>query len=179
MLAAATASPKTLLGQTAAQLTQPVSVSAGKNVRSSVSPQQGNVSDANPPNGSPRAWATTIRSSPEFAKRMNDLVVAHTDHHLQQQDNQRVLAGAPAELSTTVELRTTVADLRATMMGLEDESAALKDELEEVRRQGKEDLALAVRALLTTNCWFVLDCVPVCVHNGFVSGRCVVHVMCM
>ena len=35
--------------------------------------------------------------------------------------------------------------LRATVSGLEDENAALKAELAAVRRQGKEDLALAVK----------------------------------
>eukprot|EP01043_Picozoa_sp_COSAG02_P075050 COSAG02_NODE_15296_length_1183_cov_3.702808_2_plen_117_part_00 len=96
---------------------------------------------------------------------MDDLVLArseyvHPYHQLQQQDNQRVLADAPAGVSTTAELRKTVVDLRATVVDLEDESAALKNKLEEVRRQGKEDLALAVRALPTTDFWFVLDCRP-------------------
>ena len=81
-MAAATASPKTLLGDTVTQLTQPVSASKSRAV-------------------------------------------------------------GPSEAVTT--LQATVAGLHATVLGLEDEKAALKTELAEVRRQGKADLALAVK----------------------------------
>lgn len=96
---------------------------------------------------------------------MKDLGLAHSKYaqphyQLQQQDDQRVIADASTEEFTTAQLHTTVADLRTTVMGLEDENAALKDELEDVRRQGKEDLALAVRALFSTDCLFVFDCRP-------------------
>eukprot|EP01043_Picozoa_sp_COSAG02_P017730 COSAG02_NODE_811_length_16911_cov_343.583095_1_plen_426_part_00 len=162
VLAAATASPKTLLGDTAAQLTQSISVTAGADVRSSVSPQRVDLFDVNPPTRStktPGALATTIRSSPEFAKRMKDLGLAYSEHEqpyrqLQQQDDQCVIADASTEVSTTAKLHTMVAHLHTTVLGLEDENAALKDELEDVRRQDKEDLALAVRVLLVKDCWF-------------------------
>ena len=137
-MAAATASPKTLLGDTAVQLMQSVSVQAEPNVRSSLSPQRGDSCDVNAPAISPRVWATTIRSSPEFARRMQDLGLAHTEneqprYQLQQQDDQRVIADASAEESTTAQLHTTVADLRTTVMGLEDEQLPKEEEERRMR----------------------------------------------
>ena len=152
-VAAATASPETLLGDTVTQLTQPgssLTSPAPSKVRS-----RRHSADAKQTR-SPTAWTTTIRSSPEFRERMSDLGLASTEH--ENNDSQR-----PAASTTTVELQSHIADLRTTVVALEDENAKLKDELEEVRRQGKDDLALAVRKpsalamLQCTNCCARVD----------------------
>lgn len=120
--AAATASPKTLLGDTVNQLTR--HSQQAPSLQSLITPERADFSAAKRTR-SPHAphWAGTIRSSPEFANRMSELGLADTE-------------GGQDQI---------VAELRTTVAGLEDENAALKDELEDVRRQDKEDLALAVR----------------------------------
>lgn len=103
----------------------------------------------------PRAWATTIRSSPEFAKRMRNLGLSEGDQDLQ--ENKPVLRIQPTSNITTTELHTTAVDLRATVLKLENENKSLKNELHQERQQGKQDLALAVRSLPDADCWLFVD----------------------